>query len=294
MSEHSHNHHGHAPHLDFESPQMAAYAELEAEVFIGLTAKAVAVLTQVCARDGVNVRRVLDIGSGPGVGTCSLAERFDPARVVAVDASATMLSYVTARAERLGLAARIETRRADLPDDFAILDAADVVWASMALHHIGDEAAALGEIRRLLRPGGHLALVEMGEPVRVVGHDADLGRPELWERLDAASVAWFADMRADLPGTTKSADYPTMIAAAGFELVAHELLTVVLDAPLDLRARQFAHRHLRQTQARLADHANAQDLEALDDLLDESSERSILHRDDIEMRASRHLYVARA
>jgi SAM-dependent methyltransferase len=294
MHEHSHHDPAASHHLDFESPQMAAHAELEAEVFIDLISDALAVLADLCARDGLDVRRVLDIGSGPGVGTCHLAEQFSSARVVAVDGSATMLHHVAARAARLGLAARIETRQADLAAEIPTLGQADVVWASMALHHVGDEAAALGELRKLLRPVGHLALVELGEPLRVLGHDADLGRPGLWERLDAASAKWFADMRAELPGTTTSTDYPTMIAAAGFELVVDDELTVVLDAPLDARARQFAHRHLRQTRSRLASHAADHDLEVLDELLDEKSERSILHRDDIEMRASRHLYVARS
>ena len=293
---HDHNHHDAAAthHVDFESPHMVAHAELEGEVFGGLTMQAVGVLAQKHAAGGGAVRRLLDLGSGPGVGTCVLAERFASAHVVAVDGSAAMLARVTERAERLGLASRVETRQVELADDLAALGQADVVWASLALHHIGDEAAALRGIHGCLRPGGLLALVEIGEPLRLEGRDAHLGRPGLWERLDMASVAWFADMRAGLPGTTASTDYPTMLGATGFEVLVDELLTFVLDPPLDAQARQLARRHLEQTRARLANHAAQPDLDALDELLDADSEHSITGRDDIAMRISRRLFIARA
>ena len=291
MSDHSH--HG-TTHVDFDTPQMAEHAEQEAEVFGGLARQAITALAELCTGGADDVARVLDIGSGPGVFTCTLAERFPSAHVVAVDGSATMLQHVAVRASRLGLADRIETRRAELATDIDSLGHADLVWASLAIHHIGDEAAALRSIHGLLGPGGLLALVEIGEPLRILGTDGLIGRPGLWERLDAASAAWFTDMRADLPGTTASDDYPTMLASAGFEVVVDEMLAIVIDAPLAAPARELARRHLAGTRARLAGHADQADLAALDDLLDDSSAHSISKRDDITMRLSRHLYIARA
>jgi SAM-dependent methyltransferase len=293
MHQHSHPEADASHHLDFESPTMAAFLELEGEVLAGLVAEATSMVAQLCEGHGVVVRRVLDIGCGPGVGTCCLAQRFDSARVVAVDGSAAMLDHATARAERLGLASRVETRIVELPAGLAELGPADIVWASMVLHHVGDEVAALRRIRGLLEPGGLLALVERAGPLRILPDDADLGLPGLWERLDAAWAAWFSDMRAELPGATTSADYPTMLQEAGLELVADEVLTLVLDAPLDARARRFAHGNLLRTRAQLAPHADAADLQALDMLVDEHADEGILHRDDARLCASRHLYVAR-
>ena len=293
MSEHSHRH-GHTTHVDFDSPEMAQHAEREAEVFGALAEKAIATLADLCAGGSGNVGRVLDLGSGPGVFTCALAARFSSAHIVAVDGSVTMLQHVSARASRFGLGDRIETRRDELATDIGSLGHADVVWASLAIHHIGDEAAALRSIHGLLRPDGLLALVEIGEPLRILGTDATIGTSGLWERLDAASAAWFTDMRADLPDTTASDDYPTMLAAAGFEVVVDEMLATEINAPLDARARELAQRHLEGTRSRLAGHADHADLAALDELLDESSEHGISKRDDITMRLSRHLYIARA
>lgn len=289
-----HRHREHTTHHHFDSPQMAAFAELEGEVLVGMTTDATSVLAGLCERHGVEVRRVLDVGSGPGVGTCFLADRFGSASVVAVDGSATMLEHVTARAERLGLARRIETRLVDLAASLGTVGRADVVWASMVLHHVGDEAAALRRIRGLVEPGGLLALVEQAGPMRVLPEDADLGRRGLWERLDAAWAAWFTDMRADLPGATTSPEYPAMLEDAGFDLVADEVLTLVLDAPLDARARRFAHQQLQGTRSQLGRHADADDLEALDVLIDENADDGVMRRDDALLRASRHLYIARA
>jgi SAM-dependent methyltransferase len=295
MPEHHHAEHTGNHHLAFESPMMAAFAELEGEVLAGLVTEATAVLAELCRRNGVEVRRVLDVGCGPGVATCCLAQRFDSARVVAVDGSAAMLERVAARAERLGLSQRVETRLVQLPDGLGTLGRTDVAWASMVLHHVGDEVAALRRIRVLLEPGGLLAVVEPAGPIRVglLGEDADLGRAGLWERLDAAWAAWFTGMRADLPGATPSAGYPAMLEEAGFEVVADEVLTVVLDPPLDGQARRFGYEQLRGMRAQLGPYAGAADLEVLDGLIDGHGDEGHL-RDAALLRASRHLSVARA
>lgn len=294
MSERTHGDHTTDHGLVFDSPMMAAFAQLEGEVLIGLVTQGVATLAECSRRYGVEVRRVLDLGCGPGVGTTMLAQQFGAATIVAVDGSATMLEHVTARAERLGLAHRVQTRLVDLPAGLETLGRADVVWASMVLHHVGDQGTTFRRIRAALGPGGLLAVMEQDRALRVVPEDADLGRPGLWERLDAAWAAWFAGMRAGLSGATTPADYPAMLGEAGFEVVANEVLALALDAPLHERGRRFAQSHLMRTQAQLAAHAPAADLEALDVLTGENGEGSILRRDDAVVRAERHLYVARA
>jgi SAM-dependent methyltransferase len=190
-------HSTHHPHAhDFDWAAMVTLTEREAEVLGGVLEEATAAVARLAAGDGLEVRRIIDIGSGPGVGTCALAERFRAATVVAADGSAEMLESVTARAARAGLAERVTTRAIELPDGIASLGPADLVWASMVLHHLGDEAGALRGLRAQLEPGGLLALVEFGDPMRVVPDDVDLGRPGLWARLDEASAAWLRDLRA--------------------------------------------------------------------------------------------------
>jgi SAM-dependent methyltransferase len=235
---------------------------------------------------------VIDLGCGPGVGSCLLARQFGAATIVAVDGSTEMLDRVRARAERLGLTDRVETRQAELSTELPMLGRADLVWASMSLHHVGDEVAALRRIRDLV-PGGLLAVLERAGPVRVLPDEIDLRRPGLWERLDAAWDAWFAAMRADLPGHTVSEAYEAMIEAAGFEMLVDEVLTVDVAPPLDDQARRFAFQQISGMRNQFAAYADPADLDALDPLIDEAGDQSILHRDDARIRATRHLFVAR-
>ena len=277
----------------FDSPEAAAANELEGDVLIGFFDDATSALAALCDGIGLEVLRVLDLGSGPGVGSCVLAERFGEATVIAADGSSAMLDRAAARAARLGLADRVEIRRVDLATELDTLGRADLVWASMSLHHVGDELAALREVHRLLEPGGLVALVERHAPTRVLPDSVDLGRPGIWDRLDAAWADWFTDMRADLPGSTESADYPSMLTAAGFDLVADHVLAVSIDEPLDEAGRRFALKQMRQSRGKLHDRADPADLDALDALLDEHAPDGIMHRDDVFVRSTRRLYVGR-
>ena len=116
--------HDHTHHVDFDAPELAARAELEGEVLSDLVTEATAELAEVCRRHGTEVARVLDLGCGPGVGTCLLAERFGAARVVAVDGSATMLARARARADRHGFGDRVEILRGLSPDDRIVVSGA--------------------------------------------------------------------------------------------------------------------------------------------------------------------------
>ena len=290
MNQHAHQHH--VPDLDWDA--MVAFAEREAEVLSAFLVEATSTLADIAAAGGPEVRRIVDVGSGPGVATCVLAERFPTATVLAADGSKEMLANVEARAARLGVADRVTARLVELPAGLDDVGTADLVWASLVLHHVGDEAAALRGLRARLRPGGLLALVEFGDPLRFLPDDADVGRPGLWERLDAARSSWLSDMRAGLPDSVESGDYRTMIEAVGFEVLVDRVVAVHLDPPLDATARRVVFDNLTRTREHVADRADPADLEALDHLLDEDAPGGILRRPDALLHASRHLFVARA
>ena len=97
-----------------------------------------------------------DLGCGTGQVSAALAPFV--AHVVAVDASAAMLQ---AAKKRLHGHDNIDLRRGELeslPIDDARLDAATLM---LVLHHIPEPAKALGEIARVLKPGGRVLLVDM-------------------------------------------------------------------------------------------------------------------------------------
>jgi trans-aconitate methyltransferase len=139
--------------------------EREALDLLGIVTTAAAWVGQLAGP----VRRIVDIGSGPGVGTCELARCFPDAEVVAVDASPRMLERAAERSRSLGVGDRVSTQLAEHPNELDELGPADVVFASMSLHHMPDPDQTLAAIRRLLVGGGLLVVIEHG-PSAAHGH----------------------------------------------------------------------------------------------------------------------------
>ena len=256
MSRMPHHHH------PFDAERVAATLEVEGELTAALTAEAIALCADRHAAAGTTVRRVIDLGCGPGVGTAQLAERFPSATVVAVDGSAAMLERAEARVARLGVASRVEARRLDLDGDLQALGTCDLAWAAMAIHHADDEVATLSRIGKLLRPQGLLCVLERADPM-VVRLADDLGRPGIWDRLEASRSEWFERARATLPGALNAERYPSMLASAGLEVLVSRTLSGTVTAPDDAATRAFVEALLRGAVRDLEGVAEAADLEAL-------------------------------
>lgn len=228
------------------------------------------------------VRRILDIGSGPGVMSCVLAEAFPEARTVAVDGAAALLDRVAARAERLGLGARVTTHHAELPEGLdEDLGTADLIWSSRAVHHLGDQQGALDGLARALRPGGLLAIAEGGLPMRFLPRDIGIGRPGLQARLDAAREDWFQAMRAELPGSTSVVeDWPALLTRAGLAAAGSFTLLLDLPAPLDGPARTYLHAELTRLRESMGEPLDTEDRKTVDQLLEPEAPEGILRRPD--------------
>ncbi|ARQ70404.1 class I SAM-dependent methyltransferase [Streptomyces marincola] len=280
---HGHGHgHGHDTEMDWEA--MGDRLERQAGLEAGAMAEAVSWL----AGRVPGARRVLDVGSGPGGAALLFAERLPEAEVVAVDGTEALLARARAGAAARGVAGRLVTRRAELPEALGELGAADLIWSARFVHHLGDQRAALAGLAKLLRPGGVLAVVEGGLPARYLPRDIGVGRPGLVTRLDAAEEEWFAAMRGDLPGHAEAVeDWPEMLRQAGLAGAASRSFLVDLPAPLGDAARAHVHDRLsrmRQAGARPdasgAAPLSAEDRDALGVLLDPESPLGILTRPD--------------
>jgi SAM-dependent methyltransferase len=97
-----------------------------------------------------------DIGCGRGSTTLALAARLAPARVVALDQSAALLTVLAARARAAGHT--VETVRADFHRLPLPTGALDLAVAAFCLYHSTRPAHVLREIARCLAPGGHAVL----------------------------------------------------------------------------------------------------------------------------------------
>lgn len=119
---------------------------------------------------------VADLGTGTGYLLPVLARHFD--RVYAVDNSVAMLDLARRRVAETGLET-VELRQGDL-EALPIGDGqVDLALAFLMLHHLQDVPKALGEVRRILKPGGQLLIVELfphqNENFRVAMADRRLG-----------------------------------------------------------------------------------------------------------------------
>ncbi|TDD62614.1 methyltransferase domain-containing protein [Actinomadura darangshiensis] len=104
--------------------------------------------------------RVLEVGCGVGAQTVHLVARSPGAHLTAVDVSAASLDQARARVAASRPGADVRWREADL-HDLPFSDAAfDHLFVCFVLEHLPDPRAALAGLRRVLRPGGTLTVVE--------------------------------------------------------------------------------------------------------------------------------------
>jgi SAM-dependent methyltransferase len=151
--------------------------------------------------------RALDLGCGAGHAGFALA-RGGAASVVAFDPSKEMLGVVAQEAKQRGYA-NIATRQGvaeDLPFDDASFD---LVVSRFSAHHWSGVPAALGEVRRILAPGGALVFIDVIAPESAL-LDTTLQTLELLRDMSHVRNYRLSDWRAMLA----AARFPGVIADA--------------------------------------------------------------------------------
>lgn len=130
--------------------------------------------------------RVLDIGAGSGSLGSLLAERFE---YVGIEPDRT--SYEKARL-RLGKRGRVLNRSFE---EFVADEPFDLVCAFEVLEHIEDDAAALQQWTRVLRPGGWLLVTVPHGRARFGPGDERMGHFRRYEAGDLTSLLEAAGLR---------------------------------------------------------------------------------------------------
>lgn len=99
--------------------------------------------------------RVLDAGCGSGRVTAQLLERLPRGRVVALDASPSMLAEAARRLD--ADKDRVEFLLGDLSAPLPLAEPADAVLSTAAFHWVPDHARLYRNLAAALKPGGQLA-----------------------------------------------------------------------------------------------------------------------------------------
>lgn len=180
-------------------------------------------------------QRILDIGCGTGAQTIDLARATEQVQIVAIDNHAPFVARTRTRAEALGLADRITAMVGDMNDLRDPDGSFDVIWCEGSIFIIGF-AKGLVTWRRLLAPGGHLAVSELCWL-------RDDHPPE----VEAFFAAEGADI-GDLDARRKT------IVESGYRLVGDFVLPAVgwwdnYYAPLEAELERFRVRHAGDEEA---------------------------------------------
>jgi SAM-dependent methyltransferase len=235
---------------------------------------------------------VVDVGCGAGGAACAFARHPGAARVLAVDRDPRLIEVARRRARAGGVAERVRWASGEVGRLPLRPGGADLVWASGVVHHVPDQQAAVTELAGLARPGGTVALVEGGLPMRCLPDDVGVGDTGLEARLDEARARWFADLRAELAGPSMPYGWPAALAAAGLVELRSRSYVAESTAPLDGIGRRIASQHLTHALEELGDRLAAGDREALRRLVDPADPLSIHRRDDLTVTAVRTIHAA--
>jgi ubiquinone/menaquinone biosynthesis C-methylase UbiE len=101
----------------------------------------------------------LDVGCGIGLLTMLMHEMSGGARTVGVDGSLTRIE--TARRSLLPPTDRIEFLNADVRELPMGADSVDFAWSRFVFEYLPDPTAVLGEMIRVTRPGGIVAVADL-------------------------------------------------------------------------------------------------------------------------------------
>jgi SAM-dependent methyltransferase len=228
------------------------------------------------------VRRIVDLGSGPGAGTISLAVRFDRAEVFAIDASDQMLDATSRRAAERGLADRITVIQADLDSTWPEIGRIDLTWASMSLHHLAHPEELIRRVYSATRPGGQIAIAEFIEPVRFLPDDLGFGVPGLEQRC---VDAFRRERLRSLPNF--GLQWGERLEQAGFSAVEERVFTLTGGGEDPSRLARYAWLWLERVASAAAPQLSDEDLGALEELLGDEGPHSLQRRHDLQMQGSR-------
>jgi ubiquinone/menaquinone biosynthesis C-methylase UbiE len=100
---------------------------------------------------------VVDLGCGPGFWTLPMSEIVGPySQIIALDSSQEMLEALESRHSPIN----VNLTLCELPSIPLPASSVDFIWAAFVFHEVTPVSVLAAEMRRVLRPGGRLALLD--------------------------------------------------------------------------------------------------------------------------------------
>jgi len=172
--------------------------------------------------------RVLDLATGTGDLAVDIARMHPDATVIGLDPSRQMLAIAERKLANRRLADRVTLVRGDaqhLPYRDGEMDAATIAFG---IRNVPDRLAALREMARVVRPGGRVAVLELGEPRRgILARAARFHTRHVVPRLGAllSGAREYRYLQRSIAAFPPSAEFAHLMERAGLRVLEVAPLT---------------------------------------------------------------------
>ena len=172
--------------------------------------------------------RVLDIATGTGDLAIDIARSCAGAIVFGLDPSTKMLAIAGDKLARRGLTDRVSLVVGDaqqLPYRSCEMDAATIAFG---IRNVPDRLAALREMARVVRPGGRIAVLELGEPrTGLLGRIARIHTRHVVPRLGAllSGAREYAYLQKSIAAFPPAEEFAQLMVQAGLHVIEVRPLT---------------------------------------------------------------------
>lgn len=217
--------------------------------------------------------QVLDAGCGSGGMTKAFATAVgQTGHATALDITPHHLTATKDELQASGLLERVTLIQSSVDHIPFKNDTFDVIWCSHVVHGQGDPRHTVGELTRVLRPGGYLALREDVAPIRTLPLVHAPLEAAVWTQLMAEYRRW----RDTLPNPRMlDLDWLELLQDAGLQTFRVKTFARDFVQPLTADEHAFLQYYLSDMQA-VAHHLSQAQQDALYPLLDVSSPHYVL------------------
>jgi demethylmenaquinone methyltransferase/2-methoxy-6-polyprenyl-1,4-benzoquinol methylase len=171
---------------------------------------------------------VLDLATGTGDLAIEIARRVPGATVIGIDPSAQMLAIAARKVAKHGLAERVAFELGDaqqLPLANCSVDAATIAFG---IRNVPDRVRGLRELARVVRPGGRIAVLELGEPRKgMLGAAARFHCRQVIPRLGAllSGAKEYAYLQRSMAAFPAAEEFARIMGTAGLHVIEVTPLT---------------------------------------------------------------------
>ena len=172
--------------------------------------------------------RVLDLATGTGDVAIDVARARPGASVIGLDPSTKMLAIAADKLARRGLADRVSLVVGDaqsLPYASCEMDAVTIAFG---IRNVPDRLAALREMARVVRPGGRIAVLELGEPsAGILGRVARFHTRHVVPRIGGwlSGAREYAYLQRSIAAFPAAEEFAAIMTEAGLDVLEVAPLT---------------------------------------------------------------------